>query len=349
MGKSFGIARLITVFGLAAVILIYNVCGAGTEGITSDGSAFSLFEDNGGVFGTDALENENQEQSVKTESTAEETKENSSVPAASKGEAKGKIISKYISPYNAALSYNGTYMKNSAGVDISLKALLESDINIKVAKNSEPQVLIMHTHTTETFMTEDTDYYTSAFSSRTRNADKNMVSVGKIVAEKLNSAGIKTLHDATEHDYPQYTGSYTRSAATVKSYLKKYPSIKIVLDLHRDAVSSGESDKVKLVTEIGGKKAAQIMLVMGAQSGSVTGFPNWKENLKLAVKLQQMIEIKYPTLARPLSLVAKNYNQSLTTGSMLIEFGTDANTLSEVHYSAELVADSMVSLFNTLT
>ena len=120
-------------------------------------------------------------------------------------------------------------------------------------------------------------------------------------------------------------------------------------DLHRDAVSSGESDKVKLVTEIDGKKAAQVMLVMGSQSGSVTNFPNWKENLKLAVRLQQKIEQKYPTLARPLSLMPKNYNESLTTGSLLIEFGTDVNTLAEAHYSAELVGNALSELLSGLT
>lgn len=117
--------------------------------------------------------------------------------------------------------------------------------------------------------------------------------------------------------------------------------------MHRDAISSGDSDKVKLATNINGKKAAQVMLVMGSQSGSVTNFPDWQENLKLALKLQQVLEVKYPTLARPLSLVSKNYNQSLTKGSLLLEFGTDANSLDEAVYSAELVGEALVSLFNT--
>ena len=168
------------------------------------------------------------------------------------------------------------------------------------------------------------------------------------MAEKLNSAGIVTLHSATLHDYPSYTKSYSRSAETVKECLKKYPSIKVVLDLHRDAVTKENGDKVKLVTEIGGKKAAQVMLVMGSQSGSVTNFPKWEENFKLAVKLQNVMEKNYPTLARPLMLMSKNYNQSLTTGSLLIEFGTDANTLEEVHYSANLVGDCLVKLLSEI-
>ena len=109
-----------------------------------------------------------------------------------------------------------------------------------------------------------------------------------------------------------------------------------------------EDGKAKLVTEIAGKKAAQVMLVMGSQSGAVKDYPNWKENLSLAVKLHQKIEQKYPTLARPILLRSSKYNQNLTTGSLLLEFGTEANTLDEAIYSAELVGDAMVSLLKTI-
>lgn len=264
--------------------------------------------------------------------------------AASAGEVKGRIISKYISPYSAPLSYNKVYIKNSTGIDIDIKKLTEAALGFSIEQNESPQVLIVHTHATESFMSTDSTYYTDDFSPRSKDNSKNMVKIGDIVAEKLNNAGIKTLHDATLHDYPEYTGSYTRSAKTIKSYLSKYPDIKIVLDLHRDSVASGESDKVKLVTEIGGKKAAQVMLVMGSQTGSVTGHPNWQENLKLAFKLQQKLENNYPTLARPLMLMSKLYNQNLTTGSLLLEFGTDANSLEEACYSAELVGNALAEL-----
>ena len=207
----------------------------------------------------------------------------------------------------------------------------------------------MHTHTTESYMKTDSDVYTDAHNARTLEENMNMVRIGNIVAEKLNEAGIKTIHDKTRHDYPEYTGSYSRAAKTICSYTEKYKSIKIVLDLHRDAVSSGESDRVKLVTEINGKPAAQVMLVMGSQSGSVTNFPNWQENLKLALKLQQTFEKMYPTLARPLSLMPKNYNESLTNGSLLIEFGTDVNSIDEATYSAEMVGNALADLLNRLT
>lgn len=344
MRKNASVVRLVCVFTVCIALISYNIYSFCCKGRAAKITPLQAPTD-----GTAYLEKEEKTEEIKSEEaeTAEQIEE--STPASTDGSVKGKVISRYISPYNAGLSYNGVYLKNSTDLTVDIKALLESPLTFKISKDGGPQVLIVHTHTTETYMTEESDYYTEAFSSRTRQSDKNMVSVGKRVAEKLNAAGIKTLHDTTEHDYPNYTGSYSRAAKTINSYLKKYPSIKVVLDLHRDAVSSGESDKVKLVTEIDGKKAAQVMLVMGSQSGSVTNFPNWKENLKLAVRLQQKIEQKYPTLARPLSLMPKNYNESLTTGSLLIEFGTDVNTLAEAHYSAELVGNALAELLSGLT
>lgn len=344
MRKNWGIARLVCVFSVCIALIGYNAYSFCFKGRKAQISVTEISAEDFAYFDEDEETAE-----VTSEEATPSQEDAGSAAASTDGSVKGKIISKYISPYSAPLSYGGVYMKNSTDLTVNIKELLESPLTFKIAKEDSPQVLIVHTHTTETYMTEDTDYYTSAFSSRTRESDKNMVSVGNIVTEKLNNAGIKTLHDTTEHDYPNYTGSYSRAAETITGYLKKYPSIKVVLDLHRDAVSSGESDKVKLVTEIEGKKAAQVMLVMGSQSGSVTNFPNWKENLKLAVRLQQKLEQKYPALARPLSLMSKNYNESLTAGSLLIEFGTDANTLSEAHYSAELVGNALAELLTEIT
>ncbi len=310
------------------------------------------FSDNFLVFSPEKIPEKAPENAVsgtnsqKVENTASSAVTNSK--PASTAAVKGNVIEKYISPYTAPLSYNGVYMKNSTGLNINIKNLLASKLSFKIEKNNQPQVLIMHTHTTETFLASDAKTYGVNHSSRTTDNNKNMAAIGAIIAKKLNDAGIKTLHDKTQHDYPQYNGSYTRSAKTVNSYLSKYKSIKIVLDLHRDSVTVSGSDKAKLVTKINGKKAAQVMLVMGSQSGSIKNHPNWQENLKLALKLQQTMEAKYPTLARPLSLSSSRYNQSLCKGSMLIEFGTDMNSLDEAKYSAELVADSLISLLNTL-
>ena len=354
MKNGAGAARLICVFTVCILLLGYNFYGRflktpAVQAVkpVSEKSEAESYENSSSAPEETEKKEETESGGSTSSAAAASVKSETSVPAAAKGTVKGKIINNYISPYKAGLSYNNVYVKNSAGVNISIKELLSAPLTFKIEKNDKPQVLIMHTHTTETYMTENTDYYTDAFSPRSRDKSVNMVSVGDIVAEKLNAAGIKTLHDTTEHDYPKYTGSYTRAAKTINGYLKKYPSIKIVLDLHRAAASSG-NDKVKLTTEIGGKRAAQVMIVMGSQSGTQNHFPNWKENLKLALRLQQTIESKYPTLARPLSLTPNGYNECLTNGSLLIEFGTDANTVDEAHYSAELVGNSLADLLNNL-
>ncbi len=290
---------------------------------------------------------------TQTEKTAESnapdnvSSKSEAVAAMSSGKVLGKISEKFISPYTANTSYNNVYLKNSTDLSVDIKSLLSSPLSYKIVKNDSPQVLILHTHATESFMSEDKDYYSESDSSRTADSSKNMIKLGDIVSKKLNAAGIKTLHDTTLHDYPSYNDAYPRAYQTIKNYLNKYPDIKIVIDMHRDCVMPSSNEKVKLTTMVNGKKAAQIMLVMGSQSGSVKTFPNYKENLKLAVKIQQAVEVMYPGLARSISLASKIYNENLTTGSVLIEVGTDANTLEEVSYSAELLGNALAGLFNT--
>ncbi len=348
--KNGAILRFVTVCVVCSVILVYNFSNLfGLLNTSQNEQIFTTAK----IPATEKEEKKSQEKEQKEEKTASqktETKTESnlqSVPV-SAGAIKGKIQTRYISPYNAPNSYDKVYFKNNTSLEINIKKLLEEKLKFKIEENGEPQVLILHTHATETFFIENTDYYTEKYNSRSKNNKVNMIAVGEVVAKKLNAAGIKTLHDKTLHDSPNYTGSYSRAADTICSYLKKYPSIKVVLDLHRDAVTADNNDKVKLVTKINGKQAAQVMLVMGSQSGGVTNFPNWRENLKLAFRLQQKLEQKYPTLARPLTLNSKNYNESLTTGSLLLEFGTDVNTLDEALYSAELVGNALAELLNNL-
>lgn len=290
----------------------------------------------------DIVEQNTTSQENETSDTAD------SIMVSASGTVQGKVIEKFISPYTANTSYKNVYLKNNTELDINLKDFVNGKLGFSIEKNDKPQVLILHTHATESYLRHNENYYTENDTSRNTNNAYNMVALGKIISDKLNEAGIVTLHDTTQHDYPSYSESYSRAAETICSYTQKYPSIKIVIDLHRDSIAANDTDKVKVTTEIEGKKAAQIMLVMGSQSGSVKNFPNWKENLKLAVKLQQTIEVMYPSLARSIHFMSKNYNESLTTGSMLIEIGTDGNTFDEAMYSAELLSDSLINLLNTL-
>ncbi len=283
-----------------------------------------------------------------SENTSEMSPSEEAAPVINTDTVVGKITDRFISPYGANTSYNNVFLKNNSGTDIDLSALLKQKLNFKVEKNSSPQVLIVHTHATESYMTEDRDYYTESDASRRLDTNQNMVHIGEIFAKKLESAGIGVIHDKTLHDHPSYTGSYTRSAETINRHLSENPSIKIVIDIHRDAITSEDKTKTRPVLQFDGENTAQVMLVMGSETGGITNFPKWKENLAFAVKYQQTMEVMYPGIARAITLNSAKYNQNLTVGSILLEVGSEANTFKEAESAAEKSATALVSLLNTL-
>ena len=314
---------------------------------TADTGTNGFFDYSSDILVSDIPQTEGNKSS-QTASTEQSKDASGSIEASSSGAALGKIVEQFISPYSAKYSYNNVYLKNTSGLSIDLKSELNKKLGIKIKKTSEPEVLIVHTHATECYMYENRDYYTSSDASRTTDNSKNVTRIGDIIESKLKNEGIGVIHDKTQHDYPSYTGSYSRAEVTIKEYLKKYPSIKIVIDVHRDSIALNDTDRVRPVAEVNGKNAAQVMLVMGSESGTVKNFPNWKENFRLAARLQQTMEVMYPGLARPMVLASKLYNQNLTTGSILLEVGTESNLLSEAEYSAELVGNALASLLNTM-
>jgi stage II sporulation protein P len=259
----------------------------------------------------------------------------------------GKILKKTLSPYSANTSFNGVYLNNTTDAAVDIGYELSKKFEYKVKKGEEPQILIYHTHATEGYMRDESDYYTVTDEPRSTDSNENVIAVGKHIKSILEEAGYSVVHDETLHDYPGFTGSYSRSAETVKSAIEKYPSIKVAIDVHRDSITSGKSDKVAPVVTVDGKEAAQVMLVMGSQTGDITDYPNWRQNLRLALKLQYVFEKSYPQFARSILLRSTRYNQNLTTGSILIEMGSDANTKEQAMYSAELVGRSLVSLFDS--
>lgn len=229
---------------------------------------------------------------------------------------------------------NSTHVTNQVLLNQS-RQLPEFTIDL----NGEPQVLIMNTHTTESFEPYERNFYDNSFSYRTTDPSKNTVMIGEEIKKGLTKAGINTIHDTTIHDYPSYNGSYERSEQTVKSYLEQYPSIKIVLDIHRDALESN-NNLIQPVANINGKKAAQIMIISGCDDGTM-GMPNYLQNFRLASLFQQQLEQDWSGLTRPILFDYRKYNQHLTTGSLLIEVGSHGNTLDQVKYSGELIGKSL--------
>ena len=207
--------------------------------------------------------------------------------------------------------------------------------------SQEPQVLIIHTHTTESYEPYQRSYYDADYPFRTRDPDCNMTRVGEALAEKLAEHGISVLHDGTIHDYPAYTGAYDRSEVTIRAALEEYPSIKVIIDLHRDAISSADGSRTAPVAEIEGRNAAQFMIITGCDDGRFGNMPDYLENFRLACLIQSSAETLYPGLARPILFDYRNYNQHISTGSLLIEVGSHANSLDEAVYSGELLGDCM--------
>ncbi len=243
----------------------------------------------------------------------------------------------------------GTYIElERAGqvrneTDISNETLYEESMKLpdfKIELNGEPQVLIMHTHTTESYEPYERDFFDKTFNSRTTDMSKSVVAVGDRIAYELEKKGIGVIHDTTLHDYPSYNGSYDNSRETVKRILDENPSIKIVLDIHRDAIEREDGERIAPVTEINGKNAAQVMLISGCDDGTMN-MPDYMKNFRFASLFQQQMESDYPTLTRPVLFDYRKYNQDLTTGSLLVEVGGHANSIDQAVYSGELIGKSL--------
>lgn len=246
--------------------------------------------------------------------------------------------SEYITLASGAQVRNCTYDSNEALIEAASQ-LPELQIEFD---SPEPQVLIIHTHATESFEPYQRSYYDAEFPSRSQDPSHNMIAVGEVLAQTLADNGISVVHDGTLHDYPAYTGSYDRSEETIRAILDEYPSIKIVIDLHRDAIADTDGTRIAPAVEIDGKSAAQFMIIAGCDDGRFN-MPNYMENFKLAALLQNSAETLYPSLARPVLFDYRNYNQHITTGSLLIEVGSHANSLDEALYTAELLGESMAA------
>lgn len=170
------------------------------------------------------------------------------------------------------------------------------------------------------------------------------VEKNSVLPQVLNAAGIRTLHDETLYDAPGYTDSYKRSRAGVQTYLERYPSIKVVLDVHRDAIEDSDGTRVKPVCEIDGESTAQVMVIAGCGNGSSIALPNWRLNLRFAAEWEAAMESAYPGLTRPVLCGYRFYNQDLTTGSLLIEIGGHANTLDEALRAGEYAAKALAAV-----
>ncbi len=237
---------------------------------------------------------------------------------------------------SALVASDKIVIRNFTKHNIDIDGLLKKPLNINFAKKG-PKVLIYHTHTSESYVLRESDLGKKGVPSFNSNPKYNVVRVGEELARNLKKYGIDTLHNGTVHDKSR-SAAYGLSIDTLKSYKKSYPSIKVFIDLHRDAVGD-EKPKLRMVKKINGKNAAQIMFVVGSEG--TLPHPQWKENLKFVLKLQKKLNEKYPGLAKPLWVTGKRYNQQISNHAILIEVGGDGNLLSECLESTKYLAEAL--------
>ena len=229
-------------------------------------------------------------------------------------------------------------LSNSCGYSVDMESYLLSPLDWDLTGQS-PTVLILHTHATESYKgscDNETAY-------RSLEEAKNMLAIGDQVAKLLEDAGIGVIHDRTLHDYPSYNGAYSHARTQTQAYLQQYPSIRLVLDLHRDAMEDGKGKQISTTVTTQRGQSAQLMMVAGTNAGGLY-HPAWKENMALAVKLHAQLEQQFPGICRPINFRSQRFNQDLSTGAMLIEVGTAGNTLDEALLAAQCLADAIISL-----
>ena len=235
-------------------------------------------------------------------------------------------------------SAQGVYIENRPGLDLDVAAMAEAQLTLTLPEEG-PQVLIVHTHGSEAYTPDGTDTYVATGECRTTDTSKSVVRVGDEVAKVLTEMGLTVVHDTALYDYPEYNGAYDRSLAAVENWLAQYPTIQVVLDVHRDALIGSDGTVYKPITTINGEKCAQVMLVMG--SNALYDHPGWLENLALAVQVQKEMNTLWPTLARPIGLRENRYNQQTAPGAMLVEVGSHGNTLQEALAAARMFARAL--------
>ena len=231
-------------------------------------------------------------------------------------------------------------VNSSCGYEADLPVLLQNPLSWDLT-GTGPTVLILHTHGSESYQPDGT--YTESSRYRTQDMEHNMISVGDRLVQILEQNGVGVVHDRKAHDIPSYSSAYACSRESVQKYLEQYPTIRLVLDLHRDSVEDANGSQLRFTTEVEGQSVAQLMLVVGTDAGGLT-HPDWPENMSLAVKLHAQLEKNAPGICRAISFRSQRYNQDLSTGALIVEVGSAGNTRQEALLAVEQLGQAILDL-----
>ena len=269
--------------------------------------------------------NNNQEENIENENSQEQKQEqeqNQEVATVDTNVATGvatEIVTQNPISESSNNEINGVKIKNETDFEIN-QSILDTELDIN--KNN---ILIFHTHTCESYTPTEQYNYQQTGNFRTTDLNFSVARVGDELANYLMGYGFNVIHDKTYHDYPAYTGSYTRSKATVEGILQSNPT-DIIIDLHRDAI--GSKSNYDPSVKIGDEVAAQLLFVIGTNGGGLY-HPNWQTNLKFAIELQQKANEMYPGLFKTMLVRNSRYNQNLGKAATIIEVGSTGNTLEQ--------------------
>lgn len=246
----------------------------------------------------------------------------------------------YISCDLSTNAENAMALMNETSYEPDLSALLNKKKPIEsketlVSRYGEdaPLVLIYHTHGTEAYSESAGEGF------RSTDTSKNVVAVGTALAKRLEELGVGTVHLCDMFDLEDFSTAYDRSTVAVRKALKKYPSVRYILDIHRDYVDR-DGEYVKCLSEVEGDSCAQLMFVCGTDEGG-SGHDSWQDNLTVSLQLQSLLWQKYPSLMRPIDLKSASFYQDTGAGALIVEFGTCGNSLSEVLSSADIFAKTL--------
>ena len=222
-------------------------------------------------------------------------------------------------------------IKNETNYQLT-EDLLNNAISIE-----NKNIILFHTHSCESYTSSEKYPYTPTGNYRTTDLNFTVTRVGTELETYLKKYNYNVVHNTDYHDYPAYNGSYTRSLKTVENILQTTPS-DIIIDVHRDAIGS-RNDYAPTV-KIGDEEAAQLMFVIGTDAGGLW-HPNWRENLKFALKIQSKAEEMYPGLFKTMMLTESRYNQHTGKYASIIEVGATGNTLEQCLTSMKYLAEVM--------
>ena len=273
---------------------------------------------------------------AKDENPIEETKDNNEQNKENKSEeiqpvstdVGTQVVTQNPIKENSNVEIGGVKIKNETSVEIN-NSIMDTELNI-----NKENIVIFHTHTCESYTPTEQYNYQQTGNFRTTDLNYSVARVGDELTNYLMGYGFNVTHDKTYHDYPAYTGSYTRSKTTVENVLKSNPS-DIIIDLHRDAI--GSKSNYDPSVKIGDDTVAQLMFVIGTNGGGLY-HPNWQSNLKFAIELQQKANEIYPGLFKTMIVRNSRYNQHLGKAACIIEVGATGNTLEQCMNSMKYLA-----------